>query len=225
VGHLHGGTASGVRSQNREIKYKNPLSSLRRKAPWPRSRTVRRLAMRASGRLKTFGLVFALPFVERPPLEEGGGTINPWRLWAALPHGVSRRDFFSWRWRFDYFPTSNNFKRSRIRCPSEPQAFSNACAKLVSGWVFPRQNLAYLFSAGGGPSKVPSSRTGTVGLPHTNGRRIRRNFFWTARRARSKGYWRGLRRPINRRAAGGRSGTPGDASMAASRPMGGYGKV
>jgi hypothetical protein len=52
VGHLHGGTASGVRSQNREIKYKNPLSSLRRKAPWPRSRTVRRLAMRHRAGLK-----------------------------------------------------------------------------------------------------------------------------------------------------------------------------
>jgi hypothetical protein len=144
---------------------------------------------------------------------------------GLVPAGSHAEIFFRGGGDLIIFPTSNNFKRSRIRCPSEPQAFSNACAKLVSGWVFPRQNLAHLFSAGGGPSKVPSSRTGTVGLPHTNGRRIRRNFFWTARRARSKGYWRGLRRPINRRAAGGRSGTPGDASMAASRPMGGYGKV
>jgi hypothetical protein len=134
VGHLHGGTASGVRSQNREIKYKNPLSSLRRKAPWPRSRTVRRLAMRASGRLKTFGLVFALPFVERPPLEEGGGTINPWRLWAALPPGVSRRDFFSWRWRFDYFSDIKQFQTFAhslsVRAASVFKRLRQACVRL-----------------------------------------------------------------------------------------------
>jgi hypothetical protein len=75
------------------------------------------------------------------------------RRGEQLPHGPHAEIFFRGGGDLIIFPTSNNFKRSRIRCPSEPQAFSNACAKLVSGWVFPRQNLAYLFSGRRGAIK------------------------------------------------------------------------
>jgi hypothetical protein len=201
VGHLHGGTASGVRSQNREIKYKNPLSSLRRKAPWPRSRTVRRLAMRASGRLKTFGLVFALPFVERPPLEEGGGTINPWRLWAALPHGVSRRDFFSWRWRFDYF-SRNQSIQTALRLRSEDK-WSHCkhldgalCSVRLCGSGFAGIYFPSLFESPRGWSKLWDSQAGTVGQARTHFPRNCEMFFLLPGASRRRNSVRGICREI-----------------------------
>jgi hypothetical protein len=96
-------TASGIRSQNREIKYKKPTPiftsedtagrahelSAPDQSHWGRSSSVwtRRHASCSSGQ----------------PSKGEGGPINPWRVRGALPHGVSRTDFFSWRWRFDYF--------------------------------------------------------------------------------------------------------------------------
>src|SRR5258705_12696460 len=60
---------------------------------------------------------------------EGEGGINLWHLWAALPHRLSRTDFFYCARDLIIFFGIKEFKRRQPLAPTETATSSRRCAR------------------------------------------------------------------------------------------------
>lgn len=188
------GTASGIRTQQVEIKYKKPTVQCGNNAPkmtrydsfeenfgrsaWSRCRIRGEIAtkLNRSESLCAFRSV---------PLRQGaGGGIKSLRPFGAVTARGSRTDFFCWRKTFDYFSRNQRIQTgARSLSGSKPNLFKQLdstsllvrrCCQRFSTNYFPQPGRP------GGGQKSGAARRGLRGKSVFFAAELAESFFWTS---------------------------------------------
>jgi hypothetical protein len=128
-----------------------------------------------------------------------GGGLNLCRPLGSLPHGAHAEIFFRGGGDLIIFPKSNNSNVRTFAVRPSRKRFQTLAPSLCRPASSRGKTLRIYFPAGGGPSKVPSSRARTVGA-HKLPRNSEKLFFTVRASSRALGCdLRGCSRKKNRR--------------------------